>query len=103
MSMTTQSQHAVTVRIPAPLRNYTQGAEEIRVLNAVNVEQALNTLGARYRGLLPRILSDNGEPRQFVDIYLGRQNIRRLRGLQTPVANGDVVSIIPAVAGGAGT
>ncbi|RJG06651.1 MoaD/ThiS family protein [Noviherbaspirillum cavernae] len=89
----------VTIRIPSPLRNYTQGADEVRV-DAATVEQALNALGAQHDGLLARILTPGGEPRQFVNIYLGSRNIRSEHGLQTPVADGDVVSIIPAVAGG---
>lgn len=89
----------VTIRIPTPLRSYTQGADEIRV-DASSVAEALSVLGAQHEGLLERILNDSGEPRQFVNIYLGSQNIRAANGMQTPVADGDIVSIIPAVAGG---
>jgi molybdopterin converting factor small subunit len=90
----------VTIRIPTPLRSYTQGADEVRV-DAATVAEALNALGSQHDGLLSRILAPGGEPRQFVNIYLGNQNIRAVQGLQTPVAEGDIVSIIPAVAGGA--
>jgi molybdopterin synthase sulfur carrier subunit len=93
------SENTVIVRIPAPLRPYTGGVDEIHVVNAVNVEHALATLCARYKGLSSRILAETGELRQFIDIYLGRQNIRRLRGLRTQLSDGDVVSIIPVVAG----
>jgi sulfur-carrier protein len=89
----------VTIRIPTPLRSYTQGADEVHV-DAATVEQALAVLGAQHDGLLARILTPGGEPRQFVNIYLGSQNIRAAHGLQTPLAEGDIVSIIPAVAGG---
>ena len=91
---------AVTIRIPTPLRSYTQGADEVRV-DAGTIGEALTALGALHDGVLARILADSGEPRQFVNIYLGSQNIRALSGLQTPVTDGNVVSIIPAVAGGA--
>ena len=90
---------AVTIRIPTPLRSHTQGADEVRV-DAGTVGDALTALEAKHEGVLPRILADNGEPRPFVNIYLGSQNIRALSGLQTPVTDGNVVSIIPAVAGG---
>jgi sulfur-carrier protein len=90
---------SVTIRIPTPLRSYTQGADEIRV-DAASVADALAALGAQHEGLLARILDEGGEPRQFVNIYLGSRNIRAADGMQTPVADGDIVSIIPAVAGG---
>jgi sulfur-carrier protein len=90
---------SVTIRIPTPLRSYTQGADEVRV-DASSIAEAMAALGAQHDGLLVRILNDSGEPRQFVNIYLGSQNIRAVGGMQTPVADGDIVSIIPAVAGG---
>ncbi|MGH8809331.1 MAG: MoaD/ThiS family protein [Noviherbaspirillum sp.] len=90
---------SVTIRIPTPLRSYTQGADEVRV-DAASVADALAALGERHEDLLARILDDRGEPRQFVNIYVGSQNIRAAGGMQTPVADGDIVSIIPAVAGG---
>ena len=89
----------VTIRIPTPLRSYTQGADEVGV-DAQTVADALKTLGAQHDGLLERILAPGGEPRQFVNIYLGSRNIRAAQGMQTPVSEGDVVSIVPAVAGG---
>jgi molybdopterin converting factor small subunit len=89
----------VTVRIPTPLRSYTSGADEVRV-DAATVGEALTALGAMHEDVLPRILAENGQPRQFVNIYLGSENIRAARGMQTPVKDGDIVSIIPAVAGG---
>ncbi|WP_034348386.1 MoaD/ThiS family protein [Noviherbaspirillum massiliense] len=89
----------VTIRIPTPLRSYTQGADEVRV-DASSIADALHALGTQHEGLLPRILNESGELRQFVNIYLGSQNIRAVDGMQTPLADGDIVSIIPAVAGG---
>ena len=89
----------VVIRIPTPLRSYTQGADEVRV-DAVTVGDALAALGTLHDGVLARLLTPSGEPRQFVNFYLGSQNVRVLNGLQTPVKDGDVVSIIPAVAGG---
>ncbi len=91
--------NTVVIRIPTPLRSYTQGADEVHV-QGNTVKEVLEALGAVHDGVLARILSPEGEPRQFVNIYLGSQNVRALKGLQTPVKDGDVVSIIPAVAGG---
>jgi molybdopterin converting factor small subunit len=91
--------NTVTVRIPAPLRSYTQGVDEVRVTGAC-VADALISLGAAHDGLSARILTPEGEPRQFVNIYLGSRNVRTLQGMATPVREGDVISIVPAVAGG---
>ena len=91
---------SVTVRIPAPLRSYTHGADELRAEGAT-VAEAMRTLGAAHDGLLVRVLTPDGEPRQFVNIYLGSRNVRTLQGMATPVNDGDVISIVPAVAGGA--
>lgn len=91
----------VHIRIPMPLRGYTAGADDIAV-TAVTVGEALTALGTVHDGILNRIFSPDGELRQFVNIYLGSQNVRMLDGLATPVATGDVISIVPAVAGGTG-
>lgn len=91
--------NTVVIRIPTPLRSYTQGIDEVRV-RGNTVAEALQALGAAHDGVLARVLSPDGEPRQFVNIYLGSQNVRAHKGLQTPVKDGDVISIIPAVAGG---
>lgn len=90
----------VTVRIPTPLRPYTQGADEVRAEGAT-VSEAIQALGAAHDGLLARVLTPAGEPRQFVNFYLGSRNVRALQGMATPVSEGDVISIVPAVAGGA--
>lgn len=89
----------VSVRIPMPLRDYTRGADEIAV-EAVTVRQALEVLGARHEGFLDRVLDPSGELRQFVNIFVGARNVQVLDGLATQLAKGDVISIIPAVAGG---
>lgn len=86
----------VTVRIPTPLRSLTQGADEIQIPGAT-VGEVLHGLDD---SLLQRILTPEGEVRQFVNIYLGPKNVYTLDGLATPVKEGDVLSIIPAVAGG---
>jgi len=90
----------VTIRIPMPLRSYTGGADEVKV-NATSVGEALRALAALYDGLAPRMLSPEGELRQFVNVFVGSRNIRTLESLATPLSEGDVISIIPAVAGGA--
>jgi len=90
----------VVIRIPTPLRSYTAGADEVAV-DAATVAEALSRLGARHPGILERVIDDAGEPRQFVNIFVGGANVRTLGGMATPLAEGAVLAIIPAVAGGA--
>jgi molybdopterin converting factor small subunit len=89
----------VRVRIPMPLRSYTRGADEVAV-DAVTVRDALVALGAGHDGLLERVLTPQGELRPFVNVFVGSRNIRALESLATPLADGDIVAIVPAVAGG---
>lgn len=91
----------VTVRIPTPLRAYTAGADEVHVHGAT-VGEALTALGASHGGVLKQVLTPQGEVRHFINIYVGDKDIRNMQGLRTPVSEGDVLAIIPAVAGGAG-
>jgi molybdopterin synthase sulfur carrier subunit len=90
---------AVTVRIPAQLRSLTNGEGETEV-EASSVGEALEVVFERYDGLRDRI-TENGELRRFVNVYAGGEDIRFGQGLDTPVGDGDEVTILPAVAGGA--
>lgn len=90
----------IMIRIRMPLRSYTEGTDEIPV-HAATVGDALTGLGAAHDGILTRVLSPEGELRQFVNVFVGGRNVRSLDGLATRLSDGDVVSIIPAVAGGA--
>ena len=89
----------VTIRIPMPLRSFTANAGEVKI-EAATVGEALQRLGAIHDGVLTRVLSPEGELRQFVNVFVGSRNIRSLDGLATPLAEGDVIAIVPAVAGG---
>jgi len=91
----------VKIRIPMPLRIYTDSADEIPV-SGNTVGDALNQLVSQHDSLNDRVLTENGQLRSFVNIYRGADNVRDLDGLATPLAEGDVLSIVPAVAGGAG-
>jgi molybdopterin converting factor small subunit len=90
----------VTIRIPTPLRPFTGGAGQIEVEGAT-VGQALQALGRRHEGILDRLLDAEGQIRGFVNIYLGETNVRTLGGLDSPLPDAAVISIVPAVAGGA--
>ena len=87
----------IVVRIPAPLQGFAGGAHELRVA-AGTVADVLHELGGRYPQLVQRLLTPEGELRPFVNVFVGRANVRGLSGLATTVAPGEVVSILPAVA-----
>ena len=89
---------AVVVKIPAQLRNLTGNEAEVEVEGS-SVGEALEALYERYDGLRDRITED-GELRRFVNVYVGGEDIRFLDGLETAVEDGDEVTILPAVAGG---
>lgn len=91
---------SVIVRIPTPLRGFAGGNSEIAAEGA-DVGAILSAVGAAHPELLARVMKDDGQPREFVNIYLGSDNVRTLDGMDTPVGEGDVLSILPAVAGGA--
>lgn len=90
---------AVTVRIPSVLRNLTAGQETI-ALDAGSVDQALAALEAAHPGVRARLCDDAGKLRKFVNVFVGEEDIRFLDGQATALQDGDVVDIVPAIAGG---
>ncbi len=92
---------AVKVRIPTPLQRLTEGKEEVEG-KAGSVIGLINDLETRYPGIAERI-SDGGKVRRFVNVYVNEEDIRFLQAEQTPVKDGDEVSIVPAIAGGCDT
>jgi sulfur-carrier protein len=89
----------VTVKIPAQLRALTGNEAETEV-DGGSVGEALEALYAKYDGLRDRITED-GELRRFVNVYVSGEDIRFGEGLDTPLQEGDEITILPAVAGGA--
>ncbi len=90
---------AVTVRVPTPLRRLTDGQGEVEV-KAKTVREAIEKLEEQYPGFKERLLDENGELRRFVNLYLNDEDIRFLKGADTELKDGDVLSIVPAIAGG---
>ena len=88
-----------TVRIPTQLRQLTGGAGEIAV-EAGTVGEALRALDATNPGFGERIFDEAGALRRFVNVFLAEEDVRFLEGLDTPLSEGVVISIVPAVAGG---
>ncbi len=89
----------VIVRIPSPLRQLTSGSAEVAV-EATDVRGTIQRLEAAYPGFAERLLDDEGELRRFVNVFVRDEDVRFQQGLDTKVADGEVVSIVPAVAGG---
>ena len=90
---------AVSIRIPTPMRNLTSGASTVSV-EAATLGDAIKALDAAHPGVAERVLDDAGALRRFVNVYVGDEDVRFLDGLDTVLADGASVSIIPAVAGG---
>ncbi len=90
---------SLTVRIPTQLRTLTGGAGEVEMEGAT-VGDALKALDAAHPGLAERLFDDSGGLRRFVNVFLADEDVRFLEGLDTPVADGQTLSIVPAVAGG---
>lgn len=88
-----------TVRIPTPLRKLTDGEATVDC-EGDDVRTVVASLDATHPGLGERILDEDGELRRFVNVFVRDEDIRFQSGLDTEVAGGDTVSIIPAVAGG---
>jgi molybdopterin synthase sulfur carrier subunit len=90
---------AVTVRVPTQLRPLAGGASEVLVEGAT-VAEVLKALDAAHPGFGERLYDDGGTLRRFVNVFVADEDIRFLDGVDTPVASGATVSIVPAVAGG---
>ena len=90
---------ATKVRIPTPLRKLTNNEEVVEV-SAKSVGEAITELQSRYPGIQERLVDEKGEVRRFVNVYVNEEDIRFLKNQQTPLKDGDEVSIIPAIAGG---
>ena len=90
---------SVIVSIPTPLRSFTAG-KDILELSGGTVGEVLDGLLATHTGLKPHLLQDDGRLRTFVNLYLNETDIRHLSSTATPVRSGDVLTIVPSIAGG---
>lgn len=89
-----------TVRIPTPLRKLTDGASEVTV-DGGDLRTVIANLDAEHPGFGERVLDGSGELRRFVNVFVRDEDVRFQQGLDTELGETDVVSIVPAVAGGA--
>jgi sulfur-carrier protein len=92
----------VSFNIPGPLRGFTENrsAVQLAVNEGADVLKSLQELFGAYPGLRDRILTESGEIRQHVNIFVGNENVRYTGGLTTPLPVGVEVSIVPAITGG---
>ena len=91
---------AIEVRIPTILRTYTDGAKQVEGTGST-LGELFTDLEQRHGGLRDRLIDNGGGLRRFVNVYLNDEDVRFLSGLDTPVKDGDTVTVLPAVAGGA--
>jgi molybdopterin converting factor small subunit len=90
---------SVIVRIPTTLRPMSGGQSEVKV-EGTTLAEVLAALDQAHPGFHDRLFDDEGNLRRFVNVFVADDDVRFLQGLDTPVPDGETVSIIPAVAGG---
>jgi molybdopterin converting factor small subunit len=88
-----------TLRIPTPLRSYTNGQSEVAV-QGDTVANALDDLIAQYPTLKPHLFNGTGDLRPFVNLFLNNENIKDLQGIKTPIGKDDRLMLVPSIAGG---
>ena len=91
----------IAVVVPNALTPYTRGAGTLLVdAPCATVADALSAVAARWPALTDRVLTEQGELRRHVNVFVGDESIRFLDGLDTPIADGATIMIVPAVSGG---
>jgi MoaD family protein len=89
----------VKVIIPTPLRTYA-GKRESAEFNAATVGEALASLTSEFADLRKHLFTEDGKLRSFVNVYVNDEDIRYLSKENTPIKDGDTISIVPSIAGG---
>jgi molybdopterin synthase sulfur carrier subunit len=92
---------AVIFQIPGALRVYTDGQSRVEIDPAHStLRDVLQVLWSRYPGLRDRLANEQGEVREHINIFVGKEDVRYLEGLATPIPDGAEISIVPAISGG---
>ena len=90
---------AVTIQIPTALRNFTGRREEAQVEGAT-VGAAIAALAEQYPDIKQHLYQEGGALRPFINVFIGDTNVKKFRGLDTPLEDGAVLMLVPAIAGG---
>ena len=91
----------LTFSVAGFLTDFTNGERQIRIdSNSSTVEEALRELWGLHVGLRDRVVNEQGQLRQHVNIFLNNENVRRLDSLRTTLKDGDEITILPSVSGG---
>ena len=90
---------SISVRIPTPLRRVTNGQDKADVTGST-LKELIDDLASQFPDIKARICDDEGQLRNFVNVYVNGEDVRFLEGIDTPTKDGDDISIVPAVAGG---
>lgn len=90
---------AIEVRVPTIMRKHTSGAQKVSGAGGT-VRELVDDLERRHAGLRDALVGDDGRLHRFVNVYVNDEDVRFLGGMETPLSDGDTVSILPAVAGG---
>lgn len=90
---------AITVRVPTPLQKLTQNQAEVKA-SGTTIKELIEDLEKNFPGIKERICDETGKIRRFINIYVNEEDVRFLQRDETPLEDGDEVSIIPAIAGG---
>lgn len=90
---------SVKVHVPTPLRRLTNNAAQVEVEGGT-VSELVGNMETAYSGIGEKLLDENGAIRRYVNLYVNDEDIRFLDGMETPLKDGDSISIVPAIAGG---
>ena len=90
---------ATTVRIPTPLRRVTDGQDKVSAEGAT-LGEVIDSMESQFPGIKARICDDDGALRNFVNVFVNGEDVRFMDGVNSATADGDEISIVPAVAGG---
>jgi sulfur-carrier protein len=90
---------SVQVKLPTILRKHAGGEAKVDA-DGATLNEVLNDLEGRYPGITKNVRSDDGGLHRFINIYVNDEDVRYLGSLETPVSEGDTISLLPAVAGG---
>ena len=90
---------AITVRIPTPLRRVTDGQDKVDT-SGDTLREIIDSMESQFPGIKERLCDENGDLRNFVNVYVNGEDVRFLEGIDSATGDGDEISIVPAVAGG---